>query len=129
MLQTSVGVFTTTPPGLISGDGSGSGSGSGSGGGLSSATKNTIIGVVVGLGGAVILGGLGLVLLRLRRKKKAAREAVDADDLMRRDGSPLAESRRDMLRASSASDAAASPFQATLDQYHKPVQVNTASNF
>lgn len=132
MVQTSVGTYTTVLPGLVSGDGSGGNSGSGSGGsggGLPTTTKNTIIGVVVGLGCAVILSGLGLVLLRVRRKKKAARDAVDADDLMRRDGSPLAESRRDMLPASATSDAASSPFQTTLDQYHKPVQVNAASNF
>jgi len=90
---------------------------------LKPAQRNIVVGVVVGVGGAILLGGLGVVFWRLRRKRG---NPVDEDDLMRRDGSPLAESRREMH--STTPDA--SPFQATLNQYHQPPgPVNASSNF
>jgi hypothetical protein len=89
--------------------------------GLKTSQRNIIIGVVVGIGGAILLGGLAVVLYRLRRKENP----VDEDDLMRRDGSPLAETRREPLQG-----AGTSPFRATLDQYHNRTgPVNAASNF
>jgi len=47
------------------------------GGGLSTSQRNTIIGVVVGVGGAILNGAIALVFLRLRRK----RSEKDDDDL------------------------------------------------
>jgi len=68
------------------------------------------------------MGGLGIVFWRLRRKRT---NPIDEDDLMRREGSPLAAG-REMHSASPE----ASPFQTTLDQYHKPSgPVNASSNF
>lgn len=93
-----------------------------SGSGLKPATKKTIIGVVVGVGGALLVGGLGIFVWRLRRGRV---NPVDEDDLMRRDGSPLAAGQK--MRNASPEE---SPFKATLDQYHKPPgTVNASSNF
>ncbi|KAI5285180.1 hypothetical protein KEM52_002565, partial [Ascosphaera acerosa] len=47
------------------------GDGKDSSGGLSASSKRVVIGVVVGVGGAVILGVVGFVLWRLRRKNTA----------------------------------------------------------
>jgi hypothetical protein len=45
--------------------------------GLSTSQRNTIIGVVVGVGGAILLGAIALVFLRLRKK----RSEKDDDDM------------------------------------------------
>jgi len=45
--------------------------------GLSTTQRNTIIGVVVGIGGAIMIGAIAFVLLRIRRK----RSEKDDDDL------------------------------------------------
>jgi len=97
---------------------SGGSSSDGGSSGLDSKQKNIVIGVCVGVGGAILLGALGIVLFRYRKKRV---NPVDEDDLMRRDGSPLAGS-----TGKEGSDA--SPFQATLDQYHRQ-PINTSSNF
>lgn len=108
-----------TPTGTAASQASGGSNDGGSG--LSTSTRNTIIGVVVGVGGALLFGGLAIVAWRLKRKRV---NPIDEDDLMRRDGSPLAAGRE--MHAASPE---ASPFKATLDQYHKPPGVNTSSNF
>lgn len=78
-----------------------------------------IIGVCVGVGGAILMGAVIVLLLKLKRNKA---NPIDEDDLMRRDGSPLADAGR-------KEGTESSPFQATLDQYHRPGPVNAASNF
>jgi len=84
------------------------------GGGISTSTRNTIIGVVVGVGGAIIIGALLIVGFRLRRKKSGA----GFDDDIR--ASP---SSTNPMRQQDA-------FKATLDQYHKPPgTVNPSANF
>jgi len=89
---------------------------------LKPATRNTIIGAVVGVGGALLVGGLVIFAWRLKRRRV---NPVDEDDLMRRDGSPLAAGRD--MRTTSPEE---SPFKSTLDQYHKPPgTVNASSNF
>lgn len=80
----------------------------------------TIIGVVVGIGGALLFGGLAIVAWRLKRKNK---NPVDEDDLMRREGSPLAAGRE--MHTTTPEQ---SPFKTTLDQYHKPPGVVSASS-
>jgi hypothetical protein len=89
-------------------------------GGNKPVTRNTIVGAVVGVGGALLVGGLVIFAWRLRKRRV---NPVDEDDLMRRDGSPLAVGMR-------KTSPETSPFKATLDQYHKPPgAVNASSNF
>lgn len=88
--------------------------------GLSTQTRNIIIGVVVGVGGAIILGGLAVVYYRLRRKRNA-RGPDDDVDLMHA-GTAVGSHSHENSNASS-------PFKSTLDQYHNPGPVNPASNF
>ncbi|KAK2809881.1 hypothetical protein FQN50_003522 [Emmonsiellopsis sp. PD_5] len=117
--QTSTSIPSqTAAPGL--GDDNG---GSGSSSGLSTGTRNIIIGVVVGVGGAVILGGLAFVAWRLRRKRNA-RGVGDDDDLMNA-GTAVGSSSHE----TSTMGTANSPFKSTLDQYHNPRGVNPSSNF
>lgn len=106
----------TSPPEL-GGDGEGSSDSSG----LSDKTRNTIIGVVVGVGGAIILGGLAVVIYRLRRNRNRGQD--DHDDLMHAGAAVGAHSHEN-------STASTSPFKSTLDQYHSPGgRVNPSSNF
>lgn len=86
---------------------------------MSPTTRNTIIGVVVGVGGAIILGGLAIVFFRLRRKRNA--NADDDDDDLIQTGAAVGSQTHEA--------PGSSPFKSTLDQYHKPGAVNPASNF
>jgi hypothetical protein len=88
--------------------------------GISTNTRNIIIGVVVGVGGAIILGGLAVVIYRLRRRR-SARGPGDDDDLMQA-GTAVGANGNETSTTSS-------PFKSTLDQYHNPGPVNPASNF
>ena len=116
-------------PGINGGDG-----GSGSSG-LSTKTKSVVGGVVGGVGGAILLGGLAIVFWRVWGKSRRSRSA-DHD---------LVEPQPGAEKTSSVSGH--SPFvsqpcsmmhlktsyqwlqRSTLDQYHNPGPVNTASNF
>ncbi|KAL9045163.1 MAG: hypothetical protein Q9214_001760 [Letrouitia sp. 1 TL-2023] len=92
--------------------------------GLDDSQKRIIIGVVVGIGGAILLGGIAVVTWRIWGRK---RHDVDEDnDLV---GSVPGSSGREQGEKTS-SISGHSPFRSTLDQYHKPAgPVNTASNF
>ncbi|KAI4162546.1 MAG: hypothetical protein LQ342_003777 [Letrouitia transgressa] len=92
--------------------------------GLDNSQKRIIIGVVVGIGGAILLGGIAVVTWRIWGRK---RHNVDEDnDLV---GSVPGSSGREHGEKTS-SISGHSPFRSTLDQYHKPAgPVNTASNF
>jgi hypothetical protein len=90
---------------------------------MSPKTKSTVIGVVVGIGGAIVLAGLLVVAWRIWGRKKSEDES---DGLMGfRSGSAGHE------KADGVSGAgAANPFQSTLENYHNPAkQVNASSNF
>ena len=80
--------------------------------------------MVVGIGGAIILGGLAVVAWRIWGRKRHVGD--DDNDLM--DSHPGSSSHE---KTSSVNDN--SPFKSTLDQYHTPHgppgPVNTASNF
>ena len=123
-LSTSTSVTTETPD-LNEGD-------NGGGGGLSPETRNIVIGVVVGVGGAIILGALGIVAWRIRARKKLAEEN---DGLMEYNGGYTAVDKTEpSVPGSSPSNAPTSstrsPFQSTLENYHQPTQpVNASSNF
>jgi hypothetical protein len=89
---------------------------------MSSKTKATVIGVVVGIGGAIILGGLLIVAWRIWGRKK---NDDDSDGLMGfRTGSGGHE------KDNSGNAVAPNPFQSTLENYHNPARpVNASSNF
>lgn len=108
---------TTSTPGLSSGDGETSG--------MTSKTRNTVIGVVVGVGGAIVLGALALVAWRIWGRKKHNEEN---DGLMDYDMSASGGAEKSE-RGSSAGGAQRTPFQSTLENYHQPNQVNASSNF
>lgn len=86
------------------------------GGGLSSNSKKIIGGVVGGIGGALVIGALAYTAWRVWGKKRN----VHDDDLY----DPNANTEK-----TSSSTDNQQPFRSTLDQYHNPGPVNTASNF
>jgi len=77
---------------------------------------------VVGIGGAILVGGLAVVAYRIWGRK---REDVDDDDLM---AQPPGSSDKEQA-SSFGGSSTLNPFKKTLDQYHNPGPVNTASNF
>jgi len=88
--------------------------------GLTTSQKNTVIGVVVGVGGAILLGALAFVAWRVWGRKKPTVD--DDDDLMAAHPGSSGHEK--------ASTTGESPFRSTLDQYHSPTApVNAASNF
>jgi hypothetical protein len=88
--------------------------------GMPPQTRDTVIGVVVGVGGAIILGGLALVAWRIWGRKKHQ----DENDGLMDYGSAI-ESKPE----TGGSLTSRTPFQSTLESYHAPTQVNTAANF
>lgn len=89
--------------------------------GVSASDKKIIIGVVVGVGGAILIGALGLVFWRIHKKRNE--RYGDEDDLM--GGTAVGSGPREKA----PSPAGNTPFKNTLDQYHNPGPVNAASNF
>ncbi|KAL8693670.1 MAG: hypothetical protein Q9218_001527 [Villophora microphyllina] len=113
-VSTSTGASTSTP--TLDTNESGS-----SKSGLNSSQKRIIIGVVVGIGGAILLGGIAVVAWRVWGRK--GRSSDGNNDLT--DSHPGSSGRE---KRSSISGQ--SPFRSTLDQYHHQTgPVNTASNF
>ena len=108
--------LTTSTPGLNSGN-------SGQTSGMSTKTRNTVIGVVVGVGGAIILGALGLVAWRVWGRKK---QNDEADGLMEYNMN-LAQQEKPEHGGSPPPQR--TPFQSTLENYHQPTHVNASSNF
>jgi len=72
--------------------------------------------VVVGVGGAILIGALAVVAWRIWGKKKSHE---DEDDIY--------DPNENKERSSGSADQ--TPFRSTLDQYHNPGPVNTSSNF
>lgn len=72
-----------------------------------------------GLGGAALLAALAYTGWRIWGKKKNLHD----DDLYDPNANTNAE------KVSSSTDNTQTPFQSTLNQYHNPGPVNTASNF
>lgn len=85
-------------------------------------TKNTIIGVVVGIGGAALLGGLFYMVWRVWGHKKNPEDDNGLMDFQ--SGSPGQEK-----ISSSGNTRSINPFQSTLENYHNPARVNASSNF
>ncbi len=105
---------STPSPGLAGNNNSGQATG------MTTQTRNTVIGVVVGVGGAIILGGLALVAWRIWGRKKHQ----DENDGLMDYGSTV-----EKPETMGGSMAGRTPFQSTLESYHAPTQVNTAANF
>jgi predicted negative regulator of RcsB-dependent stress response len=80
---------------------------------MSSHTKSIIIGVVVGIVGAALLGVIAVVAWRYWGKNKKQHDQF-------KDYDP-----ETSVNGSSEN----SKFNATLEQYHNPANVNQASNF
>ncbi|KAL2803080.1 hypothetical protein BJX63DRAFT_87536 [Aspergillus granulosus] len=91
--------------------------------GLSSNQKNIIIGVVVGVGGAILIGAIGVVAWRIRARRRNAQDD-DVTDLM--SGTAVGSGVREKAPSPATGGT---PFRSTLDQYHNPGPVNAASNF
>ncbi|KKK15336.1 hypothetical protein P175DRAFT_0492365 [Aspergillus ochraceoroseus IBT 24754] len=114
--STHTDASATESPGLSGADGS-------SDSGLSDSQKRIIIGVVVGVGGAILLGAIGVVAWRLQARKRNARDNDDVADLM--SGTAVGSGAREKA----PNPSGGTPFRTTLDQYHNPGPVNAASNF
>lgn len=99
-------------------------SGKKSSSGMSTSTRNIVIGVVVGVGGAIVLGGIGLVAWRIWGRKKSQNEDADMDFDTGTGYQPM-----EKPDTPNPGPSGRSPFQSTLESYHAPTQVNTASNF
>jgi len=93
--------------------------------GMSKKTKTTVIGVVVGVGGAIVLGGLFIVAWRIWGRKKNEEEG---DGLM---GFRTGSAGHEKTSSVSGATGQANPFQSTLENYHNPARgnVNASSNF
>ena len=115
--------ITTSTPETQKDDGKDNGSG------LTPNTRNIVIGVVVGVGGAILLGALGLVAWRIRSRKKAAEESEGLMEYSSGYATIDKTEPPNSATGTAPSSASRSPFQTTLDTYHQPNQVNTASNF
>ncbi|KAL2017044.1 hypothetical protein VTK56DRAFT_2656 [Thermocarpiscus australiensis] len=105
--------LSTQTPGLANNGGDSHASG------MSTRTRNTVIGVVVGIGGAIVLGGLAVVAWRIWGRKKHQEENDGLMDY----GSTVEKPE------SGGSMGGRTPFQSTLESYHAPTQVNKAANF
>ncbi|EGS22813.1 uncharacterized protein CTHT_0012890 [Thermochaetoides thermophila DSM 1495] len=106
-------VVTTQTPDLADSDDGKSESG------MSTQTRNTVIGVVVGIGGAIVLGGLAFVVWRIWGRRRNQEE----NEVLMDYGSPVEKPE------SGGSLSGRTPFQSTLESYHAPTHVNQASNF
>jgi len=92
---------------------------------MTTKTKNTVIGVVVGVGGAIIFAGIFIVAWRIWGRSK---KSDDSDGLMGfRVGTGSGHEKNVSLGGAGGAD---NPFQRTLESYHNPNNtVNASSNF
>lgn len=88
---------------------------------MSTKTRNTVIGVVVGIGGAIILAGLFVVAWRIwgRNKKE------DENDGLMGGYDPVSAGHE----MKNEDGAVPNPFQTTLEGYHQPGRGNVSANF
>ncbi|KAI1806959.1 hypothetical protein F4811DRAFT_86147 [Daldinia bambusicola] len=93
--------------------------------GMPQSVKNTIIGVCVGVGGAIVLAAAGVLFWRLRSRKRSLEENEELVSYGDGFGGPGTAEKSEP----SGSTVGRSPFQSTLESYHAPTQTNAASNF
>ncbi|KAG5943097.1 hypothetical protein E4U60_006918 [Claviceps pazoutovae] len=117
VVTTTTRTTSTPAPGLSSDEGETTG--------MTTKTRNTVIGVVVGVGGSIVLGALALVAWRIwgRRRRGEEHDVLMDYDL----STPGAAEKSE--RGSSAGGPQRTPFQSTLENYHQPTQANPSSNF
>ncbi|KAI0422954.1 hypothetical protein F5X98DRAFT_323392 [Xylaria grammica] len=120
-VESSESVVVSTPG--FSGSDGGSGNGNS---GVTPTQRNIIIGVTVGVGGAIILAAGGILFWRLRNKRRSQEENEELISYGAGFGGP---GTAEKSEASGPSGGARSPFQSTLETYHAPTQTNAASNF
>ncbi|KAM3511177.1 hypothetical protein MY11210_005167 [Beauveria gryllotalpidicola] len=93
--------------------------------GMPTKTRNTVIGVVVGIGGAILLGAAGMVAYRIWGRKKHSEET---DGLMSYDLSTNGYEKHEPSNSISSGNQR-TPFQSTLENYHQPSNVTASANF
>lgn len=93
--------------------------------GMTPQTRNTIIGVCVGVGGAIILAAVGVLVWRLRARR---RDQDDGEDLVNYGAGTSQFNNAGPEKNEPASMSGRSPFQSTLESYHAPSS-NTGTNF
>lgn len=93
--------------------------------GMTPQTRNTIIGVCVGVGGAIVLAAVGVLVWRLRARR---RDADDGEDLVNYGAGTSQFNNAGPEKNEPASMSGRSPFQSTLESYHAPSS-NTGTNF
>ncbi|KAI1427313.1 hypothetical protein F5Y12DRAFT_712371 [Xylaria sp. FL1777] len=121
--QTHVGsseAVVVSTPGFSGSDGS-----KDMNGGITPTQRNIIIGVTVGVGGAIILAAGGILFWRLRNKRRSQEENEELISYGAGFGGPGTAEKTE----GTGPAAARSPFQSTLETYHAPTQTNAASNF
>ncbi|ORY67404.1 uncharacterized protein BCR38DRAFT_483021 [Pseudomassariella vexata] len=118
---TSTSATTITPSASLNNGQTGSSSS-----GMSDETRNTIIGVCVGVGGAIVLAVVGLLFWRLRARK---RSQEDNEDLVNYGAGTSQFNNAPEKSENNGSANGRTPFQSTLESYHAPTQTNAASNF
>lgn len=82
--------------------------------------------MVVGVGGAIVLGALGLVGWRIWGRKKHNEEQ---DGLMDYNMGTGGVEKHESTGPINGSNQQQTPFQSTLEDYHQPGHVNASSNF
>ncbi|OTB04651.1 hypothetical protein M426DRAFT_22543 [Hypoxylon sp. CI-4A] len=93
--------------------------------GITPGTKNTIIGVCVGVGGAIVLAAAGVLFWRLRSSRRNHEENEELVSYGDGFGGPGTAEKTEPT----GSQSGRSPFQSTLESYHAPTSTNAASNF
>ncbi|KAI1391965.1 uncharacterized protein F4822DRAFT_425182 [Hypoxylon trugodes] len=93
--------------------------------GMTPQVRSTIIGVCVGVGGAIVLAAAGVLFWRLRSKKRSQEENEELVSYGDGFGGPGTAEKTEPSGAA----ANRSPFQSTLESYHAPSSTNAASNF
>lgn len=100
---------------------------------MSAQTRNTIIGVVVGVGGAIILAVAGVFAWRIWGRRRNSDEGDGLMGFKDADAGTSGVGGVGVAPMSTTNASTASPFQSTLEQYHTtsmpPRNVNTAANF
>ncbi|KAK8073741.1 hypothetical protein PG994_004640 [Apiospora phragmitis] len=94
-------------------------------GGMTPQTRNTIIGVCVGVGGAIVLAAAGVLIWRLRARR---RDQEDGEDLVNYGAGTSQFNNAGPEKNEPGSMSGRSPFQSTLESYHAPSS-NTGTNF